>query len=71
MNRNIFQPTTAQPASDLAWAFEQFKLGHDLFTAREHVTVCLNAQQRRGWYAALDAFAVATLPATSAQRLGF
>jgi hypothetical protein len=69
MIRNIFQPTAAQP--DPVAQLESFRYGWELFTARQHVTACHNAESRRGWYAALDAFAVATLPATSAEKMGF
>lgn len=55
----------------LVAAFEQFKLGWDYHTAKEPVSICANAQQRRGWFAANSAEAAASLPANCADRLGF
>lgn len=52
-------------------AWEQFRYGYDLFIAKEPVTNCQNIQQRRGWWAALEAASVASLPANCADRLGF
>lgn len=37
------------PATDPAWAWEQFRLGRDLFAAGEEIAACVTAEQRRGW----------------------
>jgi hypothetical protein len=43
------------PAPSVQAQWESFQLGGDLFTAREPLTACRNAEQRRGWMAALKA----------------
>lgn len=68
MNSTTISTTT--PYSLLA-AFEQFQHGWDVYKAKQPVTACQNMQQQRGWFAANSAEAAATLPATSADRLGF
>lgn len=41
------------PAYQLLAAYEQFRLGWDYFTTDEPPTVCANAEQKRGYMAAL------------------
>lgn len=60
-----------KPAHDLVAAYESHRLGWDLFTAREPLSRCQNFQQRAGWLSALNACAVASMPVTCADHLGF
>lgn len=61
----------ADSYGSLAAQFAAFQVGYDRFTAREPMSACRNSEQQRGWMAALRSEAVATLPANSADRLGF
>lgn len=61
--------TTFEPSIMQRW--EQYRLGWDYATAKEPYTHCRNAEQRRGYLDACKSEAVATLPANSADRLGF
>jgi len=48
--------TAVKPAPDSSVAaWESFRLGQDFFTAREPMSACRNAEQRRGYMAALSA----------------
>lgn len=67
---NSTTTATTTPYSLLA-AWEQFRLGWDRHIAKQPITACTTLQQRRGYWAALNAEAAANLPATSADRLGF
>lgn len=71
-SRIINEPHVAADSfGSLTAQFESFKFGYDLFSAREPMARCRNSEQQRGWMAALRSEAVATLPANSADRLGF
>lgn len=68
---DIIQINLAVQDKSLLARWDQFRFGWDIFTAREPLTRCSTDEQRRGWLAALNAAAVATLPANCADRLGF
>lgn len=44
-------------ANEPVWQLEQFRLGWDIFTARESLSACKTHEQYRGWWAALNAAA--------------
>lgn len=47
----------AAPASSIVARWESYKYGWDIFTAGEPLERCQNAQQRNGWWNALNAAA--------------
>lgn len=68
---NAIQVKLAARDKSLLAQWESYKFGADLHRAGEPLERCLNAEQRRGWWDSVKAQAVATLPANSADRLGF
>lgn len=67
----MLQQISNTPANQLLADWEQFKFGFDRHTAGQPIFACTSDEQRRGWCAALRDEAVANLPATCADRLGF
>lgn len=68
---NAIQVNLAVQDKSLLARWDQFRFGWDIFTAREPLTRCSTDEQRRGWLAALNSEAIAQLPATSVEKLGF
>jgi hypothetical protein len=56
--------------NNLLWRWEQFQYGYNLFQAGEQISRCQNAEQRRGFMAALNAQAEANTPGY-AQKFGW
>ena len=66
------QRTTTQPdTNNVAWQFEQFRVGADRFRAHESPKSCDISEQMRGYMSALEAQQTKQLPATSRKHLEF